>query len=475
MARCIIKLQEKKGVIRMDFETIVEVYQQTASTKETARLLNISEVKVRRVLITLNLWRSNTSNRIGDLWRKGMTVKEIARQLNMSEKNVQAYLPYTKGIYGGQDKSAEAIRAEAYRIRLKKSLEKQVVHVPQKSEKTAAKQQYEERGIAMNTAVGVMRLHLELNLDDLSPREMEILQKYGKVEKGVMRDVLVPDTMTLHALHYVIQKVFGWQNSHLHHFSLPEEIFQMCTEGSFGIWTKLCGVYFRFPTDDLEDLYWDDDYDGRYSVNTWYKRKYCGPYRYEGNSEYYLESQLEVRDFYRRFKSLEILRPWNQWDGNEDSKIEKVIAPNEATIEEVFRSIIFEAPANSLLERLTLREVLCSADQIPSSIDPNSVATYPMTNRLVYEYDYGDGWVVNISLIEDSEIPEELCEQVQMEKPICAARDGINIMDDVGGVFGFCEFLEQLHEGDPEEREQLRQWAKMFAWTGRMTKPENML
>lgn len=98
-----------------------------------------------------------------------------------------------------------------------------------------------------------------------------------------------------------------------------------------------------------------------------------------------------------------------------------------------------------------------------------------MTNHLVYEYDYGDGWVVNISLVEDTEIPGNLCEQVQLEKPIYIVRDGINVMDDVGGIFGFCEFLKQLHEGEPEERDQLRQWTKMFAWAGRMAKPENML
>lgn len=70
--------------------------------------------------------------------------------------------------------------------------------------------------------------------------------------------------------------------------------------------------------------------------------------------------------------------------------------------------------------------------------------------------------------------PEEIF-QVQAEKPVCVARDGINIMDDVGGVFGFCAFLEQLHEGEPEEREQLRQWARTFAWTGRAVKPEKIL
>ena len=74
----------------MDFETVVEVYRQTNSTKQTAKLLSISEVKVRRILITCGLWQSQTSNQIGDLYRQGRSVKEIAQQLFMPEKNVQA-------------------------------------------------------------------------------------------------------------------------------------------------------------------------------------------------------------------------------------------------------------------------------------------------------------------------------------------------------------------------------------------------
>lgn len=455
----------------MGFETVVEVYRQTNSTKQTAKLLSISEVKVRRILITCGLWSSQTSNQIGDLYRQGLSVREIAQQLFMSEKNVQAYLPYSRGTYGGQSKSADAIRSEVYRLRLKNALENQVSHTEPKRSSTETT----EREIIMDTNINVLKLHLELLLDHPDPREMGILKKYAKVEKGITRDVLVPDTMTLHALHYVIQKAFGWQNSHLHHFSLPDEVFQMCTKGSFGIWTKLCGVYFRFPMDDLSDLYWDDDYDGRISVNTWLKRKYCGPYRYEGSSENYLESQLEVRNFYRHFPKVEIYRPWDAWSDNYENKIEKIMDPKDATIEEVFRSIMFESGANTILERLTLGEILCPANQVPESIDPHSIAVRQLTDRLVYEYDYGDGWVIHISLVDSSDATLEQVKQVQAEKPVCVARDGINIMDDVGGVYGYCEFLEQLHEGEPEEREQLRQWARIFAWTGRAVKPEKIL
>ena len=94
-----------------------------------------------------------------------------------------------------------------------------------------------------------------------SAQDMGILHKYGKVEKSISRDIIAPADITLHALHYAIQKLFGWQNSHLHHYEFPEQIFNELTGGSFARWCSLAGIYFRFPDEELDDLYWDDDYE----------------------------------------------------------------------------------------------------------------------------------------------------------------------------------------------------------------------
>ena len=459
----------------MEFEKIIETYANTNSTKKTAAHLNISEVKVRRVLITCGLWRSKTSDQIGDLYEKGFSVKQIAEQLYMSEKNVQAYLPYSRGAYGNQTRTSDAIRSEEYRLRCKNSHANQVIHVPSIKNVYTPDTKDSDRGKTMDSFVNVLKLRLKLDLDNPSLEARHILQKYGKVKSGITRDVLVPDIMTLHALHYVIQKVFGWQNSHLHHFSLPEDIFEMCTNGMFAQWGSLCGVYFRFPSDDYEDLYWDDDYEGRFSFNTWLKQKYCGPYRYDGISERYGECQLELEDFYRRHKTIEIRLPRDFWNDSNEPSVIRTLSPKEAALDDVFRSIIFESGANSLLERLTLKELLCPDNEIPLLIDSRTTVATPITNHLIYEYDYGDGWTVHISLIQDTEATEEQTAQVKALKPICVARDGINVLDDVGGIHGFCDFLQELHEGTPDQREELRQWSKIFSWTGRFTRPENIL
>ena len=35
---------------------------------------------------------------------------------------------------------------------------------------------------------------------------------------------------------------------------------------------------FRFPCEDYEDIYWDDDYKASMSVKNWLRKKYTGPY-----------------------------------------------------------------------------------------------------------------------------------------------------------------------------------------------------
>ena len=48
-------------------------------------------------------------------------------------------------------------------------------------------------------------------------------------------------------------------------------------------------------------------------------------------------------------------------------------------------------------------------------------------------------------------------------------------MDDVAGIYGYLFFLEELHEGEPEEREENKIWARGMGWTGRLGKAKNAL
>ena len=72
-------------------------------------------------------------------------------------------------------------------------------------------------------------------------------------------------------------------------------------------------------------------------------------------------------------------------------------------------------------------------------------------------------------------------ETVAKYRPICIQKDGIELVDNVGGIGGFCEMLRTICECDRnskeklEERENVLEWAHMMGWTGRNISPKQTL
>lgn len=375
--------------------------------------------------------------------------------------------------------------------------------------------------------LSVIRLKLELNIENA---DMEVLKKYGKVQTGITREVLAPANINLHALHYVIQKVFGWQNSHLHHFSLPDEKFRELTQNSFIKWADYCGVYFRFPTSDFKDIYWDDDYDESVSWEAWLRRKYTGPYQYYGYSEHFMEARAAVSYFIANNTLLRVAPSFSEWvNMSEKEKAELQAHPRvkkitEATCDEIGRGFVEEGGLDELLERLKVTEVLgkeAKADQLGALIadankrfEENDTKAYdeydywqkmcklngtalPLTNEIIYEYDYGDGWEVKVTLVDeyftdkqtpvfkngkviDGELRDQILMVIMKQCPLCIALDGLPVLDDVGGIGGYCEMLAGIHwEGsdhfDYDDPEETRAWARMHGWTGRMRRADKLL
>ena len=96
-------------------EEVEKMYALTLDVNKTAKELGVSVGKVRKMLITLGLWSNYTSDKVGKLYKEGLTVSEIAEKLSISEKTVNAYLPYSKGDYLGDDRSDNALRLEKMR------------------------------------------------------------------------------------------------------------------------------------------------------------------------------------------------------------------------------------------------------------------------------------------------------------------------------------------------------------------------
>lgn len=433
----------------------------------------------------------------------------------------------------------------------------------------------------INNDVRVFQLHLEL---EARGADMPTLKKWGKVKNTISRDVLVSPAMPLFALHFVIQKCFGWQNSHLHHFEFPSKVLQKLVKDSFKEYCKYCGLYFRFPyeNDDetLADIYWYDDYSGEEAPVDWLKSKYEPPFIYRGMSEHYMVAQSAVRSFFEENLTIRTILPFSEvMKGNTDFKTVRV---EEAGFQAM--RPYFENGMGELIERMTLWETIrpltayetekgkklgleasfreaeriarerelayetdyshmdeiaelatklqCAEEKLvkacrrknsnpatvakvsaeyqalKSTYEENAEAFFertapimpPLAKELRYEYDYGDGWVVKITLAEDYRVAYEgeylvgfydakgnraeavlekmLTSVLERDVPVCVAADGLSVMDDVGGIGGYCDFLNTIHgEGDDfyEDAYETKEWARSMGWTGRMKKPSNIL
>src|SRR5690625_1711992 len=212
-----------------------------------------------------------------------------------------------------------------------------------------------------------VRLHLELKDDYLSDYQKRMLGRYGESSTGdsITRDILIPSDMPLHNLHYAIQKLFGWQNSHLRSFYLPEDMYNTLTDGTVKGWSDLVGVLFQPPSEAERDLFWDDDYE-RGSITTWLRKKYTGPYTYGGTMEHPEIAKQDVQALLDRFKMLEVRESFNDYferskqDENAEVRVIKKAPLIELTLEEMNSSLMIEGGTESLLERLAVNKVIAA-------------------------------------------------------------------------------------------------------------------
>lgn len=88
------------------FTAVARLWEQKCSQREIANRLNISEPKVRKILITIGAIETDESQ----LFATGLSIEEIADKLGKSPKAVLGRLPYTKGQYGAEYPSINALR-----------------------------------------------------------------------------------------------------------------------------------------------------------------------------------------------------------------------------------------------------------------------------------------------------------------------------------------------------------------------------
>ncbi len=396
---------------------------------------------------------------------------------------------------------------------------------------------------------------MEVYSDYRNDDEVEVFRKYGKLEHDdcISRDVIVPEDIPLYALHYVIQRAFGWQNSHLHKFELPDERFDILTGHKASMWSRLVGILFRSPLMDDEDEFWADDYSGG-SFKNWLRKKYTGPYMSQCHGEGIISCREDMRKLdrnreyyvmYTRFydpdskkydgeEHVSEVLPVYDYEGNkrqepkpwhgDDVPYRVEVMKFDAVPSEGVR-YLFDRNPMALLERLPIRAVLaigkmelpenCSegeralidsqiayfGEDVCRAVDQHvqsiikkqidapqvQVMTPPVTDVLLYNYDFGDDWEVRITasancpdLVESGRITQAELDRANVKcrevyRPVMIAKDGEMLIDDAGGLCGFANFLKKIHPElkwmDPDEKEdakrqkkELLAWAKSLGW-----------
>lgn len=333
----------------------------------------------------------------------------------------------------------------------------------------------------MNKEIKPVRLRLELKSDYLSNYEKRMLKRYGESHTGdsIVREVLVPSDIPLHNLHYVIQKLFNWKNTHLRSFHLPKEVFENITEGTVKGWSEQVGVLFQPPSVGDGDLFWDDDYTGG-NFKVWLKRKYIGPYVYGGTLEHYEAAQEDVQNLLKAFSMLEVRESFKDYsqrldddpEADRELKVLKTAPLIDLTLEEMQDSIGIDGNPQDLLERLAVDEILAAQGE-----EISEDQQFPVAHELNYRYDFGDDWEVKITkydnyndLYEKNQAGEEELKEAEdtviaKHKPVCIHKEGLSVFDDIGGLGGYARFLGSIFEGEQSiEISQMRAWAKSEGW-----------
>ena len=252
---------------------VIEEYKKTLSIDACAEALGLSTVKVRRILITEGLWSSKTSIQVGKLYKEGLSTEEIAARIGKSVKSVQAYLPYSKGVYHKEERSADSVYSDRYRKNIKKALEYSHIGTDGIT--------HNEEELNTESEWNPVRLHVEI-MGLINKEECNV--QYGNT---ISRDIIVPSDIALYALSYTILRSFNLMNSHSHSFELPEEYISRVN------YYDQIGILFRSPFMKDTDRYWADDYRGGSWIK-WLRKKYTGPYYIMCPGESYEECRRNI-------------------------------------------------------------------------------------------------------------------------------------------------------------------------------------
>ena len=110
--------------LKEQMESAVALYEEEYSLQDIANALNLNPIKVRKLLITAGVYKSDVAEKVQDTfgkYRETQSYKEAilltATTLELSKSSVTSYLPYKKGVYFPSTAEKEKISVGAERQR----------------------------------------------------------------------------------------------------------------------------------------------------------------------------------------------------------------------------------------------------------------------------------------------------------------------------------------------------------------------
>ena len=100
------------------YDDRVERSEAAPSIRDIAKVLNITPITVRKMLIAAGYYSTKLSRKVNELYEQGCTIPEIMEQTGLKRASVHAYLPYTKGNYNLPELPLNAERRRVYRKRI---------------------------------------------------------------------------------------------------------------------------------------------------------------------------------------------------------------------------------------------------------------------------------------------------------------------------------------------------------------------
>lgn len=89
-------------------------FEESDSMRGLAEEMNITLLKLRKLLITAGAFTSDISTEVNELRKLGKSISEIMKITGLSRASVHSYLPYCKGLYNAEELSVNAERCRKY-------------------------------------------------------------------------------------------------------------------------------------------------------------------------------------------------------------------------------------------------------------------------------------------------------------------------------------------------------------------------